>query len=233
MKMEVDMNIKYSLEKISNRIYHCIIKDRYDLAMTFCRVQEFYESPFKEIRGKSFDLLNLMRMYAKRSGEGYFGYPADWAGFNIPGSIIQKCYYENSLTDWNMYDEVILDIHESITSELDERHPNYYLIGSEGNNETTKRHEIAHALFHLNKDYKNKATKIIKTITPRIYKQIEEFLLEIGYSKKVIVDEINAYFSTEDSSIWESLKPTKKEKKILTNVQSNLTALLYEYELMK
>lgn len=227
------MKIKYKLEKVSSRIYHCIINDPYDLAMTFCRVQEFYESPFKQIRGKSFELLDFMRLYAKKNKEVYFGYPADWSGFNIPGSIIQKCYYENSVADENYYDDVIIEIHEKIMDELDERDPKYYLIGSEGNNKITKRHEIAHALYHLNKDYKNKVNKIIKRITPKLYKHIEEYLLEIGYTKKVIVDEINAYFSTEDSSIWESLEPNKKEEKLLTEVQTELSSLLHEYELVK
>ena len=227
------MKIKYKLEKVSNRIYHCIINDPYDLAMTFCRVQEFNESPFKQIRGKSFELLDFMRLYAKKNKEVYFGYPADWSGFNIPGSIIQKCYYENSVADENYYDDVIIEIHEKIMDELDERDPKYYLIGSEGNNKITKRHEIAHALYHLNKDYKNKVNKIIKRITPKLYKHIEEYLLEIGYTKKVIVDEINAYFSTEDSSIWESLEPNKKEEKLLTEVQTELSSLLHEYELVK
>jgi hypothetical protein len=227
------MKIKYKLEKISNRIYHCIINDPYDLAMTFCRVQEFYESPFKQIRGKSFELLDFMRLYAKKNKEIYFGYPADWSGFNIPGSIIQKCYYENAVIDENCYDHVIIDIHEKIMNELDERDPKYYLIGSEGNNKTTKRHEVAHALYHLNKDYKSKVDKIVKRITPKLYKYIEEYLLKIGYTKKVIVDEINAYFSTEDSSIWESLEPTKKEEKLLNEVQKELSSLLHEYELVK
>ena len=226
------MNIKYKLEKITDRIYHCIINDSYDLAMTFCRVQEFYESPFKEIRGKSFELLQLMSLYSKKNGLGYFGYPADWAGFNIPGSIIQKCYIEGDIIDLNCYDDNIMDIHDTIMDELDERDPRYYLIGSEGDNVTTKRHEIAHALYHLNNEYKRKVDKVVKRITPKIHKQIEEYLLEIGYTKKVVVDEINAYFATEDSSIWESLEPSKKEEKLLEDVQSELTALLCYYEEM-
>jgi hypothetical protein len=226
------MNIKYKLEKITDRIYHCIINDPYDLAMTFCRVQEFYESPFKEIRGKNFELLDLMSIYSKKNGEGYFGYPSDWAGFNIPGSIIQKCYIEGCVIDLNYYDDVIMDIHNDIMNELDERDPKYYLIGSQGDNEITKRHEIAHALYHLNTEYKRKVNKIVKLITPKIYKQIEEYLLEIGYTKRVVVDEINAYFATEDSSIWESLEPNKKEKLLLEDVQSELSSLLCKYEEM-
>ena len=226
------MNIKYKLEKITDRIYHCIINDSYDLAMTFCRVQEFYESPFTQIRGNSFELLQLMSLYSKKNGLGYFGYPADWAGFNIPGSIIQKCYFEKNIIDLNYYDDIIMDIHDTIMDELDERDPRYYLIGSEGDNETTKRHEIAHALYHLNNEYKRKVDKVVKRITPKIHKQIEEYLLEIGYTKKVVVDEINAYFATEDSSIWESLEPNKKEKVLLEDVQSELSGLLCQYEEM-
>ena len=62
-------SISYKLEKIQDGIYHCIIDDMYDLAMTFCRIQEFYESPFSQIRGKNFKLLDFMRIYSKNNGD--------------------------------------------------------------------------------------------------------------------------------------------------------------------
>jgi hypothetical protein len=55
--------------------------------MTFLRYQEFYESPSKKFRGKSYKLLDFMKWYASEN-DGIFTYPRDWAGFNFPGSII-------------------------------------------------------------------------------------------------------------------------------------------------
>jgi len=50
------MNIKYKLKEIYKGIFLVTIQDEYDLAMTFCRLQEYYESPFKQIRGKTFEM---------------------------------------------------------------------------------------------------------------------------------------------------------------------------------
>ena len=63
MKIKYDF-INGEVKKIKPNIYSVIIKDDYDRAMVFCRYQEFYESPYNEIRGKFFTL-------EKNSKEGY------------------------------------------------------------------------------------------------------------------------------------------------------------------
>ena len=45
-----------SINKIMPHIYAVIVKNDYDRGMLFCRYQEFYESPFPEIRNKEFTL---------------------------------------------------------------------------------------------------------------------------------------------------------------------------------
>mgnify|MGYP006947912899 CR=1 FL=1 len=42
------------LKQIRPQIFAVSIKDNYQRTMLFCRYQEFYESPFKDIRGKFF-----------------------------------------------------------------------------------------------------------------------------------------------------------------------------------
>ena len=61
------MKIEYTLKNLYPGVYLCTIKDMYDLTMTFCRVQEFYESPFKQIRNKKFLLLEFMKLYSKKN----------------------------------------------------------------------------------------------------------------------------------------------------------------------
>lgn len=43
-------------------------KNQYECCSSFMRLQEFYESPFKEIRGRFFKLDQFMDVYAKKQG---------------------------------------------------------------------------------------------------------------------------------------------------------------------
>ena len=133
------MNIKYNLKEIHPNIWLVSMENTYDLAMTFCRVQEFYESPFKEIRGKHFDMTEFQRLYSMRLGEGLFTYPHDWAGFNVPSNVFWECYngFETPMTDWSFYDSTILDINLQIDPK---RNKKYYLIGSQTDNTCTISH---------------------------------------------------------------------------------------------
>ena len=64
--------------------------NQYELASTFIRLQEFYESPYKEIKGQYFTLEKYMDRYAKDQEDNKFTYFEDWNGFNVPGNIVLK-----------------------------------------------------------------------------------------------------------------------------------------------
>jgi hypothetical protein len=72
------------------------------------RAQEYYESPFKQIKGKEFTIIKFMELYSKRFGENAFTYTTDWAGFNIPSKVLSTLYgsdYKYHINDPNEYDE--------------------------------------------------------------------------------------------------------------------------------
>jgi hypothetical protein len=210
------MKIKYSLKKLYPGIYLCKIEDMYDLAMTFCRVQEFYESPFKQIRGKRFTLIELMALYSKKN-EGSFTYPMDWGGFNIPGPIVASLY-DYKIEDYNIYDSIILEIHNKIVTETESNQ--YYLIGS-NTDVCTIEHECCHALFFLDKNYRENALKILKKLYRSLRKKAEDVLLELGYDKSVMDDEIQAYLTTEFNTL-------KAKKKLNTKEQKNYNSVVKE-----
>jgi hypothetical protein len=185
----------------------------YDLAMTFCRVQEFYESPIKEIRGKKFTLVELMSRYAKRNN-GSFSYPLDWGGFNVPGPVVAALYKEK-IEDYNIYDDIINTIHKQVIKETGSTH--YYLIGS-NSDKSTIAHECAHAFFFLDKEYKKKTKEILKKLHKSVRKKAVKVLLGLGYDKSVINDELQAYLSTEFHSLRSKAKLNKRELDNLTNV---------------
>jgi hypothetical protein len=213
------MNIQYNLKEIYPRVFLITMDNSYDLAMTFCRAQEFYESPYKEIRGKNFNMVEFQRLYTMRRGESCFTYPQDWCGFNIPSNVIYNLYYSNNIKDLNQYDAVFHNILEKIGTSGHDNQYRYYLIGAGTGDERTKNHEVAHAFYYLHPPYKREMNKAIKQINKHLYNKITNFLLNTGYTKKVIDDEIQAYFATGDSYLRDNgikipQNITKKFKKV-------------------
>jgi len=83
--------VDYEIKEMLPKIFALKIKDGYQRAMLFMRSQEHYESAFPEIRGNHFDIFSFMETYRKWKGTDYFSYPDDWAGFNVPGDIVEAC----------------------------------------------------------------------------------------------------------------------------------------------
>lgn len=190
--------------------------------MTFCRVQEFYESPFKEIRGKKFHMMYFMELYSKRRGNGAFTYANDWVGFNVPGTVVDKMF-KLGIDDITEYDKIIKKIHDSAKTEQ------YYLIGSSCNDKKTINHELCHGLYFLKKDYKHAVDKIVGNITPGAYKKICNFLLNLGYTKQVLPDEVQAYLCT-DCTMFEEIKFTKKESLNVLEAETELKMFFKQYK---
>ena len=193
------MKIKYQLKQVKPKIFAVIIKDDYDRAMTFCRMQEYYESPNPKFRGKSFDMWEYMKWYSKEYGKG-FSYGIDWNGFNVPLEVAYNCYDKHYDT-YTPYDEVmekiVFDIYEMNGDSCDG-----YIIGSGNIKDDTFKHEVCHGLYHTNSEYKQIANENIKLISEDHYTIFKNNLLEMGYTTKVIDDEIQAYLQYG----WESNK---------------------------
>ncbi len=205
------MKIKYKLKNIGENIFLCTINNHYDLCMTFCRSQEFYESPYKAIRGKNFKLLDFMSLYAKDSEDGVFTYPADWVGFNIPSNVLENLYY-NPIQDINDYDHTVKEILTKIGKNLKTKDKRYYLIAAVPNDIETISHEIAHALYNLNKNYKKDMDALTDSIPKPIYVKLLDTLFALGYCKQVVKDEIQAYFSNDSYMFNDNLKLKDRKK---------------------
>ena len=178
----------YAIQRIMPRIYFVNFADSYELAMTFCRYQEFYESPNHEIRGKKFTLVDFMEYYSKAFGEGCFTYAKDWAGFNLPGKCIKQCY--PLIEDLNKYDLTMWEIYSQCLADGEP-----YLIGAVGAG-TTFDHELAHGLYSINEEYRAKMDQLIQGIDLENKALFTEYLEAIGYVDEVFEDEIQAYMAT-------------------------------------
>jgi hypothetical protein len=199
------MNIKHPLVKgkvkeIRPFIYCVEVDDDYDRAMLFCRYQEFYESPYKKFRGKSFTWMEYMRHYKNAWKKRVFTYPDDWSGYNIPSNVMDKAndkFYKDT-----EYDVVMNDIYFYCSIDSQNKNNNtrrdWYLIGASSKDKGTTNHEIAHGLYYTNKEYKKNVTNLIKNIKPIHYEKLKKKLVKMGYvdDRKIIDDEIQAFMST-------------------------------------
>lgn len=186
--------MKYELTEVHPKIYLLSTNDAYNLAMHFCRVQEYYENPVW--RNKIFTMFDFMEWYSKEKGEGSFTYPSDWGGFNVPGRIVNKLYKTNEIKikDFNKYDQFLFDIKTMIND--DAKGNNWYLIGALETDKGTIKHEIAHGLWATNRKYKKKMQELIDNLTEEQYDCLKKWLLEHMYCEQVVDDEIQAYLST-------------------------------------
>jgi hypothetical protein len=187
--------VKGYLQIVAPGIYAVVIENDYDRAMLFCRYQEFYESPYKEFRGKEFSLEYFVKHYMIKTKKNVFRYHLDWGGYNIPSDSLQKSYkvFERQIDEYNLLMREIIEKCEEHS--LNEK---YYLIGVDDINTLMTRHEIAHGLYYINSEYRKDINTLLKKIDKKTYQFAKNYLTEIGYSqnKKIIDDEIQAYLST-------------------------------------
>jgi hypothetical protein len=198
--------VEGEVREIKPFIFATIIKDSYDRSMLFCRYQEFYESPFSEIRGNSFTLEEYMRLYSKINKSKSFTYPVDWTGYNIPSNVLMEA--KKMFTIKNQYDSIMSEIIDYCESESkrknnNEKHP-WYLIGVDKLKSGIINHEIAHGLYYTNLNYKVEMDYHTSHIEPKDYLLLCKNLIKIGYANdmRILNDEIQAYMSTGKLHTW-------------------------------
>jgi hypothetical protein len=182
--------------------------------MTLCRPQEYYECNSNKLRNKVFTFEEFIDHYTDKDGTiTYFSY---WAGFNIPSHVLEKFFSSFQL---NKREKKVYELTRKFS------HEPYYLIATKNNDLYTLDHELLHAYYYLDQRYRQEVNTIIKHMRPELKKQILSVLQSMGYSKSVLVDEINAYMATstykyltEDLQLELSRQDTRPFKELAKTV---------------
>lgn len=180
-------------ELLTEHIFHVKFETQNELAKTFVRFQEHYESP--EFRGKFFTLEEFKEWYIANSAEGKrtgeFTYYQDWHGFNIPSEILEP-FYQSEFDPLSSEERQLLDLFK------DRRGERFYIIGTHGDKDiATLRHEIAHGLFYTNPEYKREVMKILDEVDTEIRMEINTYFQTRGaYHRYVWVDETHGHIMT-------------------------------------
>ncbi|MHA2063095.1 MAG: hypothetical protein ACXABY_01820 [Candidatus Thorarchaeota archaeon] len=175
-------------------IIHLEFNSQRKLAQAFMRIQEFYESPLGDFRGRFFTSDEFKQAYAEFKG-GEFTYYTDWNGFNVPGDVADKFIkmFEADLEPWTHEQQLVDAIKEH-------REPNgrYYVIGTHTQGvSTVGDHELSHAFWHLDLTYRESAQHLVEIELPVSFRALAgKALQKLGYHEDVLDDEITAYLST-------------------------------------
>lgn len=176
---------------------------RYMCAATMMRVQEFYESPFKNIQGRYFTVEEYMDTYATAKGKftykdedyvyrgkGNFTYFMDWEAFNIPGYVLVK-FRDKFSGEFTEKENHLINLLKPFM--LSEK--KFYLIAVV-KGEKYLSHELAHAYYYLNEKYHAAMDEAMSHFKKA--NVISKCILSTssGYSVEVVKDEIQAYMAT-------------------------------------
>ena len=172
------MSGKIVRQKIGRGIYLLRFDTQYDLAATFLRVQEHYESP--RFHGCVFSLEEYMDWYAEHYGN--FTYYQDWAGFNVPSTAL-RAFYAGKFDPLTRKEQHLLRLFKELRGR-------FYIVGIFGRRGRDLTHELAHALFFTNAEYRNAVRQALGTYATGT---LERQLLKVGYARHVIQDELQAY----------------------------------------
>jgi hypothetical protein len=165
-----------------------------ELAQTFMRFQEHYESP--KFRGQIFTVGQIKQWYSQNYGADL--YHAEWVGFNFPSSVLIP--FKQGLFD------PLTEFEERFLSFFKYRHDNFYIIGA--NDDSTLRHELSHALYN----YKPEYAKAVKTLCNKHKKDLlktAKYIIDKGYHPDVLEDEIQAYITDNNDKFVIENTPKK------------------------
>ncbi len=197
------MAAKLVKHKVASGIYLLRFRTQYQLAATFLRVQEYYESP--RFHGRVFSLEQYMDWYAGRYGN--FTYYQDWSGFNVPSTALQP-FYDGKFDPLSEKEKRLLGLFKRLRGR-------FYVIGVYNDDKHSLTHEIAHALFFIDAGYRKAVQRAMRAYDTRA---LQKRLSRAGYARHVVPDETQAYLVAPSGKLGAGLKrlaPLRRELRAL------------------
>lgn len=166
-----------------------------ELGLTFMRFQEHYESLNPLFKDNVFTQGQLKRWYSEEYGSNC--YHKHWVGFNFPSKVLAP--FKEGLFDPLTTEEIrLVDLFKY-------RKDNFYIIGAQNN--SVLRHELSHALYSSNTKYRKEIDEFLYKNRNKL-KKVSNYILDKGYCKEVLNDELQAYITdNDDTEIINNLCP--------------------------
>jgi hypothetical protein len=184
--------------KVSSKIIKLIYPTCEEAATAVVRMQEYYESPFDQIRGKIFTLGYLKYLYANSSNSlyNYAGgatHKTPYGGFNLPRSALQP-FIMGMFEPLTPAEQDIVELVKLIQNDF------YIIVVAE--NFDAVDHEISHAIWGTCPEYKKQACKILRRYQDFVGEACNQ-LIDMGYPNDplILLDEIVAYTGADSGKL--------------------------------
>lgn len=188
--------IRLRKTSLARNVFLAEFATQYELASTFLRFQEHFESV--RFGGRTFSLEQFMDWYASQYGR--FSYFEDWTGFNVPSTALDPFLAGKF--------DPLLDKEKRFLALFEGEREPFYIIGvSKSSSGGDLTHELAHALFFTNANYRAAVSEAMRGYDTRA---IERELRQLSYGKRVLKDEVHAYLIAGDRSVPAAAKAAFK-----------------------
>lgn len=210
----------FYLDEVRPRVFLATFHDHYTLCMTFLRVSESVED--SNFADQVLSLEAFRELYSKQGADLNFTYAEDWAGFNLTSESIEETY-RKGVPDLNKWDRLFSSIYTMCRAQYPAG--KFSIIGIsrefEDLDPTLYPHELAHALYYTNEEYRSKVDKEFNKVPDKPKELILQILSGWGYSNNTLVDELHAYLATgfKDLSEFEILDSYENLQQIKTPFQ--------------
>lgn len=204
------------IDWILEGVLHVTCPTTQELCRAFFPLQEYYEN--RNFADKIFTRYEFDAWYEKEfPGRAYAD---DWSGFNIPMSVLAAFDADPRLVRLVRGDEKS----EKLYDELEWYHDNYgsqiYVIGTEENvDPLTLDHELRHARYYLDSEYRGRTQLILLANGPHL-RELSLHLWKMGYHSKVILDEIQAYVMCDKDYLIEQQLWTPDLDRVRKEIQA-------------
>lgn len=208
----------YKSTVIDGNILALEFKDAVPMTMMFMRFQEYGEG-IPKIRDKNpVPEGDVLYHYYRKFGTIY--YTAGYAGFNIRGDLFNE--FTNIYNDPPLFSNILeSELENLVHQNFSDLGDQFYIVAYMKGDKVTKKHELLHALYYLNAEYREKVNAILdKVSTKRAkrYLQTMDYTFGGKHGYWILYDEIQAYVLSDDPEVFrlpqktlDKLRKLKKE----------------------
>ena len=143
--------------KVSQPMANCVLlqyKKVPDLVRSFFRLAEYYEGNRYSKRNKQVTLVDFLDQWMDRDGDvDYFKF---WDGFNITDKAFKS--WLKSAQPLSAAEQVTVDAIQQATKGVKK----FSIIGVGNNDADTLKHELFHAKYYLDADFKSSVDQLLK-----------------------------------------------------------------------
>jgi hypothetical protein len=206
----------YKSKVIGGNILALEFKDAIPMTMMFMRFQEYGEG-IPKIRDKNpVPEGDVLYQYYRKFGTIY--YTAGYAGFNLRGDLFNEWLEKRGNIPCNTLESELEILVNKYFFDMED---DFFVIAYMKGDKVTKKHELLHALYYLNAQYRKKVNAVLdKVSTKRAkrYLQTMDYTFGGKHGKWILYDEIQAYVLSDDPTVFrlpektlDKLKKLKKE----------------------